>query len=84
MAIRITTSTEEKRTTIRLEGRLSADGVPDLKREFQRAEAPVRLDLSGLMSADAEGIREVRALSARGVDLCGASAYIRQLLEATS
>ena len=84
MAIRITTSTEEKRTTIRLEGRLSAGEVPDLDREFQRAGAGTRLDLSGLMSADAEGLRELRALAAKGAELRGASAYVRQLLEATS
>ena len=63
---------------------VSADGVPDLEREFQLAGAPARLDLSGLISADAEGIREPRALSAKGAELCGASAYIRQLLNDTS
>jgi anti-anti-sigma regulatory factor len=84
MAIRITTSSGEEMATIRVEGRLNAEGVPDLERELQAAGAPVRLDLSGLMSADAAGVRELRALSASGVELCGASPYIRQMLEATS
>ncbi len=84
MAIRITTTTEEKTTTIRLEGRLTAEAMPGLQREFELASAPVRLDLSGLISADAEGIKKLQALSAKGAELRGASAYIRQLLEAAS
>ncbi len=84
MAIRITTAKENNATTIRVEGRLDLEAVPDLQREVKRAGAPVRLDLSGLMSADAEGIKELQALSAKGAELRGASAYIRQLLDATS
>ncbi len=84
MTVRITTSKENTATTIRVEGRLDAEAVPDLQREVKRAGAPLRLDLSGLISADAEGIKELRALSAKGAELRGASAYIRQLLDATS
>jgi len=84
MTIRITTTKENGATTIRVEGRLDAEAAPDLQREVKRAGAPVRLDLSGLMSADAEGIKELQALSAKGAELRGASAYIRQLLDATS
>ena len=84
MTIRITTSKDDKATTIRVEGRLNAEAVPDLQREVQLVSAPLRLDLSGLISADAEGIKKLRALSAKGAELRGASAYIRQLLDATS
>jgi anti-anti-sigma regulatory factor len=84
MTIRITTSSDSKRTTIRVEGRLTAEGVPDLRREVDLAGSPLRLDLSGLMSADTEGIRELRALSAEGAELRGGSAYIRQLLDPTN
>ena len=84
MTIRITTAKENSATTIRVEGRLDLEAVPDLQREAKLASAPVRLDLSGLMSADAEGIKELQALSAKGAELRGASAYIRQLLDATS
>ena len=84
MTVRITTSKENTAMTIRVEGRLNAEAVPDLQREVKRAGAPLRLDLSGLISADAEGIKELRALSANGVELRGASAYIRQLMDATS
>ena len=84
MTIRITTSKDNKATTIRVEGRLNAEAVPDLQREVKLASAPLRLDLSGLISADIEGIKELRALSAKGAELQDASAYIRQLLDATS
>ncbi len=83
MTIRITTSKDNKATTIRVEGRLNAEALPDLQREVKLASAPLRLDLSGLISADAEGIKELRALSAKAVELRGASAYIRQLMDAT-
>jgi len=84
MAIRITTSKDNKATTIRVEGRLNAEAVPDLQREVKLASALLRLDLSGLISADAEGIKELRDLSAKGAELRGASAYIRELVDATS
>ncbi len=84
MTTRITTSKDDKATTIRVEGRFNAEAVADLQREVQLASAPLRLDLSGLISADAEGIEELRALSAKGAELRGVSAHIRQLLDATS
>ncbi len=80
MIIRIATSEDNETTTIRVEGRLDAEAVPALQTEVEFAGAPLRLDLSGLISADAEGIKELRALSAKGAELRGASAYIRQLL----
>ena len=85
MIIRIATSEDNETTTIRVEGRLDAGAVPALQTEVELAGAPLRLDLSGLISADSEGIKELRALSAKGAELRGASAYIRQLLlDATS
>jgi anti-anti-sigma regulatory factor len=84
MTIRITTSKQDSAMTIRVEGRLDLEAVPDLQEAVKFPGAPLRLDLSGLMSADAEGIKELRSLSAKGAELRGASTYIRQLLDATS
>ena len=39
------------------------------------------VDLSGLQSADAEGVRALRSLFAKGAKLVGASVYVRQLLK---
>ncbi len=83
MIVRITTVAGEMTTAIRVEGRLTAGNMADLQSELQAAGTPVELDLSGLISADAEGVRLLRALSAKGAKLPGLSAHIRQLLDTT-
>lgn len=80
MSFRITTSANGKGTTIRVEGRLTAESVPELRREVRIAGGAVELDLVGLISADADGVRELLELSARGAKLIGASVYVRQLM----
>ena len=77
---RVSSSTSGDEVLIRIEGDLDAEATAALRRECRSAGATVRLDLSGLKSVDAEGIRELRALSAKGAELRGASSYIRQLL----
>ena len=84
MTLRITTVPDKNKTTIRVEGRLAAEGVEDLQVEIQLVAGPVHLDLSDLQSADADGVRALRSLSAKGTKLVGASPYIRQLLDDTS
>ncbi len=81
MTFRISSFSDKNNTTIRVEGRLDAEGVEDLQKEIQGVAAPVQLDLSNLQSADAAGVRALRSCSAKGVKLAGASTYIRQLLE---
>ena len=83
MAFRITSVSGEGETIVRLEGRLGARGVKDLKKMIQEASGIVLLDLSGLQSADAESVRALRSISAKGVKMVGASAYVRQLLNET-
>ena len=81
MMIRLTRHTEGKTTTIRLEGRLDANTVPDLEKECRSANPPLRVDLSGVSSADKDGIQTLRQLAAEGTELFGASPYVRQLLD---
>lgn len=81
MALRITASTNGQTAEIRLEGRLEAMGVPDLRESCRTAGLPVRLDLSGLRSADEVGIDALRSLRAQGVEFRGASPYISELLK---
>ena len=83
MTLRITTGTGENKTTIRVEGHLAVEEIENLQTEFQLAAAPVHLDLSGLRSADAEGVRALRSLSTEGAKLDGVSIYIRRLLDET-
>jgi len=80
MAIRITTWTVGEATTILVEGRLGASELADLRQVCRAAKPPLHLDLGGLQSADDEGVRLLRSLLAKGVELRGASGYIRELL----
>ena len=81
MTLRITASTRGGTTTIRIEGRLEAIGVRDLRAVCRSAGNPLLLDLSGLRSADEAGIEAIRSLRAEGAQLHGASPHVRQLLK---
>ncbi len=78
---RISSSTSGDEVLIRVEGALDGEGAEALRRECRSAGTPVRLDLSGLRSADPDGIEALRALAAEGAKLTGASPYILRLLE---
>ena len=80
MTIRVSTEVGETVTTIRIEGQLTSVSVPDVRTACESANPPLRLDLSGLRSADSDGIRALRSLSEAGSELHGASPYINQLL----
>ncbi len=78
LTIRISTEAGQT-TTIRIEGQLTVADLPDVREACESASPPLRLDLSGLRSADLDGIRALRSLS-ETAELHGASPYIRQLL----
>ncbi len=80
MTIRVSTEAGETATTIRIEGQLTSPGVPDLRAACESANRPLRLDLSGLRSADRDGIRALRSLSDARAELHGPNPYISQLL----
>ena len=80
VTIRVSTTTEGTTTQIRVEGRLADADVPDLRAVCESTDAPWSLDLSGFRSADADGVRALRALLASGAELHGVDPYIRQLM----
>ena len=84
MTIRVSTEEGGTVTTIRIEGKLTSTSVPDVRAACGSANSPFRLDLSGLQSADRDGIRALRSLSEAGAELHGANPYIRQLLIETN
>ena len=47
---------------------------------YGSANPPLRLNLSGLRSADRDGIRALQSLAEAGAELHGANPYINQLL----
>jgi anti-anti-sigma regulatory factor len=67
-------------TTIRIEGQLTRADLPDVEAVCDSAKPPLLLDLSGLKTADTDGIQALRSLSQTRAKLEGASPYIRQLL----
>ena len=54
--------------------------MADVRAVCESANTPLRLDLSGLKSADSDGIRALLSLSQTGAELLGADPYVRQLL----
>ena len=80
MTIRITTQVAKTFTVIRIEGQLTSSRVPDVRAACESASPPLWLDLSGLRSADSDGILALLSLSEAGAELRGASPYIYQLL----
>ncbi len=80
MSIRVSTEVGETVTTIRIEGHFASGDVPDVRAACESANPPLRLDLSGLRSADSDGIRALQLLTKTGAELHGASPYIDQLL----
>ena len=80
MTIRVSTEVGETVTTIRIEGQLTSASAPDVRAACESANPSVRLDLSGLRTADSDGIRALRSLSEAGAELHGANPYISQLL----
>ena len=60
-----------------VDGRLDAEVVKELAHVVEELSGPLRLELSGLRSADEAGLEALRALRARGIVLTGASPYLR-------
>lgn len=66
-----------------MDGRLDAEGVPELERVTSDQSAALHLDLSGLRLADAEGVAALLRLQKTGAVIQGASPYLKLLLEET-
>ena len=81
MTVRIETSTEDSKITVRVAGRLENSGVSELLRVCRSIESELVLDLTGLRSADSEGIEAIHELVRGGANLRGASPFIRLLLD---
>ncbi len=77
MQIRITRTTSDSATIVRVDGRLAEDAVADLEGECQSAEGTLYVDLTNLLSADAEGLKALKRWVENGARLVGESPYIR-------
>lgn len=81
MTLRITASGPDLEVTVKLDGRLTGEEAPELQRVCAEGTGPLVLDLTGLQSADREGVNVLRELQAKGAHLIGASPYIQLLLD---
>ena len=80
MTFRITKITEERQTTIRMDGRLDSVALPHLEQECQAAERPLVLDVSNVVSADNASVGKIRELISAGAEIRGTSRYLEMLL----
>ena len=81
MTVRIDTESDGPETVVTVAGRLVGAGASELLKTCRAIQGELVLDLNGLRSADAEGIEAVRQLVQAGRKLCGASPFIRLLLD---
>jgi anti-anti-sigma regulatory factor len=68
---------------LKLDGRLTAEVVPELRRVCAELESNVVLDLTDLRFADRQGVSVLRELKAQGAQLIGVSHYLGLLLGET-
>lgn len=78
--VRITVSERSSGSSVRVDGWLAGDGVPELLRVVDASPVPVSLELRDLRGADATGVAALRALGDRGIELRGPSPYIHLML----
>lgn len=81
--LRISETQAERKTTLKLEGRIAGAWVQELQSAAERWLArgfAVSLDLSGVTFADTGGVSLLRDLRLRAVDVRGASAFVTGLL----
>jgi hypothetical protein len=71
---------EPGRRLVRLAGRLSAAQVPELLGACAKS-APLELDLTDLVSADAAGIEALQRIRAAGATLVGVPVYLQMKLD---
>jgi len=81
VAIRITTTVDDRHTILKIDGRLEAEDVAELTQACHSVEGATALDLSELRWADREGMAVLRELVLLGAEIHRASPYIALLLK---
>ncbi len=81
MTFRITKTTAGTVTALRIDGQLKGEGVAELEEACASVDGPVDLDLSQLITADAEGVRALKNVLSSGARLVAASLFVELLLK---
>jgi ABC-type transporter Mla MlaB component len=80
MTLRISTIGPEPTMGLKVDGRLTSEEVPELRRVCAELKGQVTLDLTDLQFADRTGVSVLRELRAHGARFTGASPYIELLI----
>lgn len=83
MTLRIFEEATEMEAVIALHGWLSAAEVSEVARVVGAHQGALKIDLVHLVGADAEGLRALKSLQARGACIAGASPFVELLLKRT-
>ncbi len=81
MEIRIDITAEGTETVVHVAGRLSGRAVAQFRQACDPIKGAFVLDLSDLLFADATGLEVIRMTVEKGVEVRGASPFVRLLLE---
>jgi len=80
MNIRIDKKTEGNDVVFFVAGRLVGDAISQLSNACESMEGHCALDLSDLKFADDAGAESIRGLAEKGVEIRGASSFIKLLI----
>jgi anti-anti-sigma regulatory factor len=83
MTLRITSNGAGPTAKLKLDGRMTGEEVPEVRRVCAEAKGQVVLDLTDLQFADRQGVGVLRELRAQGAQLIGVSHYLGLLLGET-
>jgi len=83
MTLRISSGGPGPTGRLKLDGRLTAEEVLELRRVCTAAKGRLVLDLTDLQFADRQGVSVLRDLRAQGAQLIGVSHYLGLLLGET-
>ena len=83
MTLRVDTLSEASMTVVSVAGRLEGEGMRAFLKTCDSIEGEFVLDLSGLRSADSEGIETIQQMVIRGQKLRCVSPFIRFLLNSS-
>lgn len=81
MTVRIDITDEDAKTVVQVAGLLQEEEVAELLRACDGVHGSITLDLAGLVSADAGGIRLLQALRTAGAEVRGLTPYLKLLLK---
>ena len=80
MTLRISQVGSDPDASFKIDGRLTAEEVPELMRVCVGLTGQVVLDLADLQFADRQGVSALRELRAHGAKFTGASPYLELLI----